>query len=173
MKKILLRFVGLIDALAFWSGRLAAWLTLVAVLILTLEVVRRYFFNAPTQWAHEISTLLFGLLYVLTGAYALKERAHVGVDVLYSRLSPKGKALINLLGFVFLTLFAGTLLVYGWRFFLASWQNREFSLANQAIPVYPFKLAIPVGAALLLLQGMANLVRDLLTLFEKEEDRAH
>lgn len=173
MKKILLRFVGFADVLALWSGRLAAWLTLAAVLILTLEVIRRYFFNAPTQWAHEISTLLFGLLYVLTGAYALKERAHVGVDVLYSRFSPKGKALINLLGFVFLALFAGTLVVYGWKFFLASWQNREFSLANQAIPVYPFKLAIPVGAALLLLQGLANLVRDLLILFEKEEDRAH
>ncbi|MCS6867538.1 TRAP transporter small permease subunit, partial [Thermus sp.] len=82
----LLRLVGLVEAISLWSGRLAAWLTLAAVLILTVEVVRRYFFNAPTQWAHEVSTLLFGLLYVLTGAYALRERAHVGVDVFYARL---------------------------------------------------------------------------------------
>jgi len=169
----LLRFLNLIDALSLWTGRLAAWLTLLAVLILTAEVVRRYFFNAPTQWAHEVSTLLFGLLYVLAGAYALKEKAHVGVDVFYSRLSRKGQAWFNLLGFVFLTLFAGTLVVYGWKFFLASWQNREFSLANQAIPIFPFKLAIPLGAALLLLQGLANAIRDLLLLLGKEEDRAH
>lgn len=173
MIQTLLRLLNLIDALSLWSGRLAAWLTLLAVLILTAEVVRRYFFNAPTQWAHEVSTLLFGLLYVLAGAYALKEKAHVGVDVFYSRLSRKGQAWFNLLGFVFLTLFVGTLVVYGWKFFLASWQNREFSLANQAIPIFPFKLAIPLGAALLLLQGLANAIRDLLVLLGKEEDRAH
>jgi TRAP-type mannitol/chloroaromatic compound transport system permease small subunit len=173
VSKTLLRLLGLVDALSLWSGRLAAWLTLAAVLILTVEVVRRYFFNAPTQWAHEVSTLLFGLLYVLTGAYALREKAHVGVDVFYARLPNKGKALVNLLGFAFLALFAGTLLVYGWKFFLASWQNREFSLANQAIPIYPFKLAIPMGAALLLLQGLSNFIRDLLTLLGKEEDHAH
>ncbi|WP_341474746.1 TRAP transporter small permease subunit [Thermus neutrinimicus] len=169
----LLRLLNLIDALSLGSGRLVAWLTLLAVLILTAEVVRRYFFNAPTQWAHEVSTLLFGLLYVLAGAYALKEKAHVGVDVFYSRLPRKGQAWVNLLGFVFLALFAGTLVVYGWKFFLASWQNREFSLANQAIPIFPFKLAIPMGAALLLLQGLANAIRDLLVLLGKEEDRAH
>ncbi|WP_018112388.1 TRAP transporter small permease subunit [Thermus igniterrae] len=173
MAKALLRLMGFVEALSLWSGRLAAWLTLAAVLILTVEVVRRYFFNAPTQWAHEVSTLLFGLLYVLTGAYALKERAHVGVDVFYARLPRKGQAVVNLVGFLFLALFAGTLLVYGWKFFLASWQNREFSLANQAIPIYPFKLAIPLGALLLLLQGLANVVREILVLLGKEEDRAH
>lgn len=173
MTRTLLRLLSLVDTLSLWSGRLAAWLTLLAVLILTVEVVRRYFFNAPTQWAHEVSTLLFGLLYVLTGAYALKERAHVGVDVFYTRLPRKGQALVNLFGFLFLLLFAGTLLIYGWKFFLASWQNREFSLANQAIPIYPFKLAIPLGALLLLLQGLANVVREVLVLLGKEEEHAH
>lgn len=117
MGRTLQRFLVFVEALSLWSGRLAAWLTLAAVLILTVEVVRRYFFNAPTQWAHEVSTLLFGLLYAFTGAYALKEKAHVGVDVFYARLSPKGRAWVNLLGFVFLALFCGTLLVYGWKFF--------------------------------------------------------
>lgn len=155
------RFLSFIDALSLWSGRIASWLTLAAVLLLTLEVVRRYFFNSPTLWAHEVTTLMFGLLYVLTGAYAHRERAHVGVDVLYVRLSPRGQALINILGFVFLTLFAGSLTVYGWQFFLASWQNREFSLANAALPIYPFKLAIPIGSLLLWLQGLAQFIRDL------------
>ncbi|GAB5602608.1 TRAP transporter small permease subunit [Thermus sp. FJN-A] len=172
MGQVLQRFLALVEALSLWSGRAAAWLTLAAVLILTVEVVRRYFFNAPTQWAHEISTLLFGLLYALSGAYALKEKAHVGVDVFYARFSVKGRAWVNLFGFAFLALFSGTLLVYGWQFFWTSWQNREFSLANQAIPLFPFKLAIPLGAALLLLQGLANAIRDLMVLLGKEEDRA-
>jgi len=171
--RTLQRFLVFVEALSLWSGRLAAWLTLAAVLILTVEVVRRYFFNAPTQWAHEVSTLLFGLLYAFTGAYALKEKAHVGVDVFYARLSPKGRAWVNLLGFVFLALFCGALLVYGWKFFWTSWQNREFSLANQAIPIFLFKLAIPLGGALILLQGLANLVRDLKVLLGKEEEHAH
>lgn len=172
MIRTLLRFLSFVDTLSLWSGRLASWLTLLAVLILTTEVARRYFLNAPTQWAHEVSTLLFGLLYVLAGAFALKEKAHVGVDVFYSRLPRKGRAWVNLVGFLFLALFAGTLVVHGWQFFLASWQNREFSLANQAIPIFPFKLAIPVGASLLLLQGLADAIRNLLVIVGKEEDHA-
>jgi TRAP-type mannitol/chloroaromatic compound transport system permease small subunit len=157
-----LRFV---DQLSLWSGRVASWLTLAVVLLLTVEVFRRYFLNSPTQWAHEVSTLMFGLMYVLTGAYAYQQRAHVGVDVLYARLSPRGRALIDVIGFFFLLLFAGALLVHGWRFFLASWQNREFSLALSYLPIYPFKLAIPLGALLLLLQGLAKFIRDLQVLF--------
>lgn len=164
------RFLGLVDALSLWSGRLASWLTLAAVLLLTIEVVRRYFFNSPTLWAHEVTTLMFGLLYVLTGAYAHREKAHVGVDVFYARFSPRGQALIDLLGFAFLTLFAGSLTVYGWQFFLASWQNKEFSLANASLPIYPFKLAIPVGAFLLWLQGFAQFLRDLQRLIQGGKD---
>ena len=157
----LLRWLSLVEAVAVWVGRLAAWITLVCVLILTYEVVMRYFFNAPTRWAHLTSTLLFGLLYVLTGAYALKEKSHVGVDVFYSRLPRKAQAAVNLLGSVFLFLFAGALLLYGWDFFLASWRDREFALDNEAIPIYPFKLAIPLGALLLLMQGLVLALREL------------
>ena len=157
----LLRWLSWVEAVAVWVGRLAAWITLVCVLILTYEVVMRYFFNAPTRWAHLTSTLLFGLLYVLTGAYALKEKSHVGVDVFYSRLPRKAQAAVNLLGSVFLFLFAGALLLYGWDFFLASWRDREFALDNEAIPIYPFKLAIPLGALLLLMQGLVLALREL------------
>ena len=100
-------------------------------------------------------------LYVLTGAYALKEKSHVGVDVFYSRLPRKAQAAVNLLGSVFLFLFAGALLLYGWDFFLASWRDREFALDNEAIPIYPFKLAIPLGALLLLMQGLVLALREL------------
>ena len=154
------RLLAWIDRLSLWSGRLASWLTLIATLILTYEVTARYAFNAPTRWAHDTSTLLFGMLYALAGAYALYTKNHVGVDVLYVRLSPRARAGLDVVTFAFFFLFVGAFLRYGWDFFVDSFHQREFSLNNPDIPVYPAKLAIPVGAGLLLLQGIAKFIRD-------------
>jgi len=157
---ILSRFVSWVDRLSDWSGRIAAWLTFASVLILSYEVVARYVFRAPTRWAHDTSTLLFGALYALTGAYAMRSRSHVGVDVLSSRLRPRTRAALDVVTSVLFFLFVGVFLWQGWRFFMVSFTRREFSLNNQNIPIYPAKFAIPLGAALLLLQGVAKLVQD-------------
>lgn len=149
-----------IDRISLWSGRLASWLTLVATLVLTYEVTARYLFDAPTRWAHDTSTLLFGALYALTGAYALYTHNHVGVDVFYSRLSPRARAGLDAVTSVFFFAFVGAFFWHGWDFFWDSFRRREFSLNNQAIPIYPAKFAIPLGAGLLLLQGIAKFVRD-------------
>lgn len=149
------------DRLSEWSGRLFAWITLASVFILTYEVVARYFFRAPTRWAHDTSTLLFGVLYVTTGAYALYTRNHVGVDVIYARLRPRARAIMDVATFVFFLLFVGAFFWYGWGFFLDSFGRREFSLNNQDIPIYPAKFAIPLGTALMLVQGFAKFIRDL------------
>lgn len=154
------RLVEWIDRVSLWSGRLASWITLLATLILTYEVTARYVFNAPTRWAHDTSTLLFGVLYALSGAYALYTRNHVGVDVLHVRLSRRARAGLDVATSVLFFLFAGAFMLYGWDLFADSFRRREFSLNNQAIPIYPAKLAIPVGAGLLLLQGVAKLIRD-------------
>ncbi|WP_231699381.1 TRAP transporter small permease subunit [Limnochorda pilosa] len=155
-----MRLVQWIDRVSEWSGRAAAWLTLGAVLILTYEVIVRYVFDAPTQWAHDTSTLLLGVMYALTGAYGMVTKNHVGVDILSTRLSPRARATLDAVTSVFFFLFVGVIFWQGWRFFDASFARREFSLNNQAIPIYPAKLAIPLGAALLLLQGVAQLIRD-------------
>ena len=150
-----------IDRISLWSGRLASWLTLAATLILTYEVVARYVFDAPTRWAHDTSTLLFGALYALTGAYALYANNHVGVDLFYSRLSPRARAGLDVATSIFFFAFVGAFFWYGWDFFWDSFRRREFSLNNPSIPIYPAKFAIPLGAGLLLLQGIAKLVRDI------------
>ena len=155
------RLVAWIERISEWSGRLAAWLTLASVLILTYEVVARYVFHHPTLWAHDTSTLLFGVLYALTGAYAMYTKNHVGVDVLYARLSPRARAALDVATSVVFFLFVGAFFWHGWKFFLVSFTRREFSLNNQYIPVYPAKFAIPAGAFLLLLQGVAKLLQDL------------
>ena len=155
------RLVVWIEGISQWSGRITAWLTLASTLILTYEVVARYAFRAPTLWAHDTSTLLFGVLYALTGAYAMYTKNHVGVDVLSARLPPRVRAAVDVATSVLFFLFVGAFFWYGWKFFLVSFSRREFSLNNQYIPIYPAKLAIPVGAFLLLLQGLAKLLRDL------------
>lgn len=156
-----MRLVTWVEALSRWSGRLSAWLVLVAMLMMVYEVVRRYVFNSPTLWVHETSTLLLGAMYALTGAFALLERSHVGVDVFYARWPRKIRAVSDLLMSVFLFLFAGTLVVYGWRFFMDSYNLREFSLNWDQMPLFPFKLMIPLGGLLVFLQGVANAIRSL------------
>lgn len=158
-----------VDALSLWSGRIAAWLTLVGILILTYEVAGRYFFGFTWPLAHELSTKLLGVMYVLAGSYALLEKSHVGVDVLYSRMPRKVKAGIDVFVSVFFFLFVGAILIYGWEFFTDSYGRLQRSLENPELVVYPFKFFIPLGALLLLLQGIANLIRDIAVLMGKSE----
>lgn len=153
-----------IEALSLWSGRIAAWLTLIGVLILSYEVFGRYFFGYSWVLAHEVTTKLLGVMYVLTGAYALLSGDHVGVDIFYSRVSPRGKAILDLLMGVVFIAFAGGLLIYGWEFFYDSYSRRQFSLENPGLPIYPFKFFIPLGTGLLLLQGLAHMMRQIAVL---------
>lgn len=171
----MLRLVRWIDRISLWSGKVVSWLTLAATLILTYEVTARYLFGAPTGWAHDTSTLLFGMLYALAGAYTHYMRNHVGVDLLYSRLSPRARAGVDVFTAVLFFVFVGAFFWYGWLFFADSFGRREFSLNNQDIPIYPAKFAIPLGGGLLLLQGIAKFIRDahlLLTGRALEEARA-
>lgn len=153
-----------IEALSLWSGRIASWLTLIGVLILSYEVFGRYFFGYSWVLAHEVTTKLLGVMYVLTGAFAHLYGDHVGVDVFYSRASPRGKAILDLLMGVIFIAFVGGLLIYSWEFFYDSYSRRQFSLENPGLPIYPFKFFIPLGAGLLLLQGIAQMLRQIAVL---------
>jgi TRAP-type mannitol/chloroaromatic compound transport system permease small subunit len=101
---------------------------------------------------------------LLSGAYALREGSHVRVDVLYNYLPLRGRAVMDVATSVFFFIFAGTLLWTGWIFFSDSFGVREVSFTEWGIQYWPIKLAMPVGAALILLQGLADLVRNVLML---------
>lgn len=129
----------------------------------------RYAFNSPTNWAHESMTLMFGMQYLMAGAFALREGGHVRVDILYQRARPLTRAALDLLTSVFFFIFTIGLLVTGWKFFSQSVSDRYFfgaSYANEvsftewAVQYYPVKFMLFFGA-LLLLQGVAQLIRDL------------
>lgn len=147
----------------FCGGFVAYW-SVIAVIVYYYEVIARYVFNSPTNWAHESMFLMFGAQYLIAGGFCLREQAHVRVDVFYARFSRRARAAIDLLTSAFFFIFVITLLVTGWTFFKDSFSVREVSFTEWGIQYYPIKLSIAAGALLLLLQGVAQLLNDINTL---------
>jgi TRAP-type mannitol/chloroaromatic compound transport system permease small subunit len=153
--------LGAIEALSTATGWLASWLIVPMTLAISYEVAARYAFNAPTVWAYDITYMLFGAQFMLAAAYTLLKGAHIRTDVFYERWSAKTRARIDLISYVFF-FFPGMLFVLyagageAWN----SWLMGERSDWTAWRPViYPLKAVIPVTAALMLLQGFAELVK--------------
>jgi TRAP-type mannitol/chloroaromatic compound transport system permease small subunit len=157
-------FTKIIDRINGWAGTFVAYWAVIAVFIYYYEVLARYVFNAPTNWAHEGMFLMFGMQYLLAGGYAMREESHVRVDVLYEMRSFRTKAIIDIVTSVFFFIFVLTLFGTGLLFAMDAIEVQETTLNEWGIQYWPVKLAIPVGAFLLLLQGIAKLIRDILYL---------
>jgi TRAP-type mannitol/chloroaromatic compound transport system permease small subunit len=153
--------LGLFDRLVRVSGEFVAYWAVLAVFAYYYEVVARYVFNSPTNWVHESMFLMFGMQYMIAGAYAYRDETHVRVDIVYSQLSARGRAICDVITSVFFFIFVGTMTVTGWTFAHDAIAVRESSFTEWGIQYWPVKLSIPIGAALLLLQGFARLVRDI------------
>ena len=105
-----------IDRLSLFCGEFVSYWAVIAVFVYYYEVIARYVFNSPTNWAHEGMYLMFGMQYLIAGAYAMLTESHVRVDIFYAPLSKPRKAWVDLLTSVFFFIFAGTLLVTSWIF---------------------------------------------------------
>jgi TRAP-type mannitol/chloroaromatic compound transport system permease small subunit len=156
------RFTDMIETVNVKAGEFVAWWSLMAVFVYYYEVIARFVFNSPTNWVHESMFLMFGMQYMLSGAYAYREDQHVRVDVIYAKFSPRGKAIADIVTSVFFFIFIGTMLVTGYRFAADAVNAGEHSFTEWGIQYWVVKLAIPVGAALLLLQGLSKLIKDIL-----------
>lgn len=155
------KFSQAITAINWRVGEFVSYWTVIAVFVFYYEVIARYVFNSPTVWAHESMYLLFGMQYLLAGGFCLREDAHVRVDVIYMHLSPRGRAIANVVSSVFFFGFATALAVTGWIFFADSFAIREVSFTEWGIAHFPIKFALPLGGALILLQGVARLAHDI------------
>ena len=156
-----------IDAISVSTGKLFSFLILALVAIIMVEVVRRYFFNAPIMGIQDVQAAYFGAYYMMCGAYTLWARGHVSVDVLYVLAPLRGRAIIDLCTFPFFLLFAGAIIYTGWQFSMMAthiegigW-NLEVDQSHLRLPLYPPKWTIFLGGILLLFQGFAKFVRDL------------
>ncbi|WP_296761482.1 TRAP transporter small permease subunit [Sediminimonas sp.] len=156
-------WTGAIDRLSYYTGEFVSYWAVIAVMAYYYEVVARYVFNSPTIWVHEGMYLMFGMQYLIAGAYAALTDAHVKVDVFYADWSPLRKALVDLFTSIFFFIFAGTLLVTGWIFAMDATVVNELSFSEWKIAYWPFKWAIAVGAVLLILQGISKLASDAAT----------
>jgi TRAP-type mannitol/chloroaromatic compound transport system permease small subunit len=159
-ERLLSQYCHATGKLSEFTGKLASWLVLPIVAMLCWEVLVRSAFNAPTIWVYELSQFLFGALFAVTGAYALKIGAMVNVDVLVNRFKPRVRACVSaavtLVAFVFL--FA--LIFKGFDMAIISINIRETSQTAWASPLYIHKIIIVLGSSLLGLQAIAGFVRD-------------
>lgn len=154
------KFLHTIDGISTWVGKAAAWLIFLLMVVVCVEVFKRYAMNAPTAWIFDGSNMLYGTAFMLCGAYTLAQNAHVRGDFLYSSMRPRMQASLDLILY-FLFFIPGILaLVYaGMSFAADSWRIGEHTTVGSGPPVYPFKTIIPIAGAFVLLQGLAEIVR--------------
>src|SRR3954470_14096956 len=150
-----------IDGISTWVGKAFAWLMVVLMTVVCIEVFKRYFLNAPTAWIFDAENMLYGTCFMLGGAYTLAQNAHVRGDFLYSSMRPRTQASLDLVLYIVFFLPGIAALVYAGYFYAAdSWRIAEHSnVTADGPPVYHFKSVIPLAGGLIMLQGVAEIVR--------------
>ena len=154
-------FLHAIDEISTWVGKAAAWLIIVLMGVVCVEVFKRYIMNMPTSWIFDLDNMLYGSLFMLCGAYTLAQNAHVRGDFLYSSMRPRMQAWLDIaLYAVFFIPGIAALIYAGFDYAADSWRIAEHSnVTADGPPVYHFKTVIPIAGALVMLQGVAEIVR--------------
>jgi TRAP-type mannitol/chloroaromatic compound transport system permease small subunit len=150
-----------IDGISTWFGKLFSWLMVLLMIVVCVEVFKRYILNSPTAWIFDAENMMYGTLFMMCGAYTLAQNAHVRGDFLYSSMRPRTQASLDLVLY-FLFFFPGiAALVYAGTGYAAdSWRILEHSnVTANGPPVYHFKTVIPLAGALVMLQGIAEVIR--------------
>src|SRR5215212_2999648 len=155
------RFLYAIDEISTWVGKTVAWLIIALMLVVCAEVFKRYILNAPTAWIFDAENMLYGTFFMLGGAYTLAQNAHVRGDFLYSSMRPRTQASLDLaLYLIFFVPGIAALIYAGYDYAALSWRILEHSnVTAEGPPVYHFKTVIPIAGALVMLQGIAEIIR--------------
>ncbi|OQX04986.1 MAG: C4-dicarboxylate ABC transporter [Desulfobulbaceae bacterium A2] len=157
------RIAQAIDWLNERVGRITIWLVLLSVLISSGNALSRYLFNYSTNGMLEIQWYLFSMIFLLCAGYTLKHDGHVRIDVIYGRLSKRGKAVINILGgLLFLLPVCVIITKMSWATFMTSLRINEGSPDIGGLLRWPIKLLIPVGFFLLGLQGISQIIKEII-----------
>lgn len=154
-------FVYAVEGLSLWVGRAFGWCILILTFSVSYEVFVRYVLNSPTVWSFDTMIQMYGALFLMAGPYAMAQDAHVRGDVLYRLFPVRWQALVDFTLYL-LFFFPGMIALFwfGWEIASDSWRYKEVSIHSPAgIQVYFFKTLIPVAGMLMMLQGMAEIVR--------------
>ncbi len=156
-----------IDKISNAVGNSISYLVPVMSLLMVIEVIARYLFQRPTQWVWPIDTQLMVIVFGFAGCYTMLNQMHVRVDVVYSKLSPKKRAILDIITLIFAIFFLIALL---WVSIEMGWSSALRGESDQAgfePPIWHLKLVvIPIGIVLMLLQTIANFVRDCQIIFK-------
>jgi TRAP-type mannitol/chloroaromatic compound transport system permease small subunit len=165
-----------VDRFSTFVGQACAWVVVLLTLLITAEVFSRYALNRPHAWVLDAQIMLYGTLFMMAGAYTLAKNGHVRGDVLYGFFRPRTQAAIDLVLYIAFFLPGVVAMTWaGWSFANEALAIREQTFNADPIPVYPFKFVIPVAGAVLLLQGLVEIVRCVICLRDgawapREED---
>jgi len=162
MQKLLLT----IDKISTFVGKTFSWLIVGLTFLITYEIFSRYALDAPHPWAFDAMLMMYGTLFMMSGAYTLSKNGHVRGDVLYGFFPPRLQAGLDLaLYIVFFLPGVCALCWAGYTYAAESWAIREYSsITSEGPPIYPFKTVIPVAGAFLLVQGIVEMIRCVLCL---------
>lgn len=160
-----------LDALSDWAGKVSAWLILPISAVTFLEVILRYFFNAPTIWSSELIGYMFGVMTFMSGAYCLRHEQHIRLDLIRGRLGARGRAGLDIATSGFTYLFLIMLIWQGSALALESTQELLTTGTVWNPPYWPFTWFLPLGALLVGIQELSNLYKNLLVLLGKEVPR--
>ena len=150
-----------VDGISTWVGKAAAWLIIGLMTLVCVEVFKRYIMNMPTAWIFDASNMFYGSVFMLAGAYTLAQNAHVRGDFLYSSMRPRTQASLDLVLYIVFFLPGIAALIYaGYDYAALSWRIGEHSTVTaNGPPIYHFKAVIPIAGALVMLQGLAEILR--------------
>lgn len=165
-----------VDRFSTWIGKLFAWAVVGLTVLISWEVFSRYALNNPHGWVLDAQIMLYGTLFMFAGGYTLSKGGHVRGDVLYGFFRPRTQATIDLLLYIVFFMPGVVALSWaGWTYANESLAIREQTFNADPLPLYPFKFVIPMAGSVLLLQGIAEIVRCVICLREgawppREED---
>lgn len=149
-----------VDRFSTFVGKACAWTVVLLTLMISAEVFSRYVLNVPHAWVLDAQIMLYGTLFMMAGAYTLSKNGHVRGDVLYGFFRPRTQAAIDLTLYVLFFLPGVVAMTWaGWTFAQDALAIREQTFNATPLPLYPFKFVIPVAGAVLLLQGVVEIVR--------------
>lgn len=155
-----LRLLHGCDRISTWVGKTVAWLMIALMVIVCAEVFKRYALNEPTAWIFDVNNMMYGTLFMLGGAYTLAHDGHVRGDFFYGSMKPATQARVDLVLYIaFFLPGIGALTWAGWTYFGESLAMREQTFNATPIPVYPFKFVIPLAGAVLMMQGLSEILR--------------
>ena len=155
------RVIKTIDGFTEWTGKAVAWISVPLVLIVFWEVCSRYVFNLPTEWAYDMSYMLYSALFMLGAHFALRRGAHIRTDILWEKFSQTTKGKIDFYAYI-LMFFPGMILLFGasiddaWYAFTIG-ERSEQTVWRPLL--WPLKSIVPLTALLLMVQGVSEIMK--------------